>query len=90
MLPIKDCHVLESFTPAFYRVATDSLDRSVVIYDIHQSTVVLRLSFAASIQSLTCNSTEDFLYAGGSTVSIYLSSSSGDENQLCYCKSYRR
>ena len=40
-LPIKDCHVLESFTPAFYRVATSSLDRSVVIYDIHQATVVL-------------------------------------------------
>ena len=61
-LSIKDCHVLESFTPAFYRVATGSLDRSVVIYDVHQATVVLRLSFPASIQSLmTCNLTQDFL-----------------------------
>ena len=89
-LSIKDCHVLESITPAFYRVATGSLDRSVVIYDVHQATVVLRLSFPASSQSLTCNSTQDFLYAWDSTVSIHLSSNSGDENQLCYCKSYRR
>ena len=80
MLSIKDCHVLESFTPAFYRVATGSLDRSVVIYDIHQATVVLRLSFPASIQSLIYNSTQDFLYALGSTVSIYLSNNSGDGN----------
>ena len=69
-LPIKDCHVLESFT--CLRVATGSLDRSVVIYDIHQATVVLRLSFPASIESLTCNSTQDFLCAGGFTGSIYL------------------
>ena len=72
--------MLESFTPAFYRVATGSLDRSVVIYDIHQATVVLKLSFPASIQSLIYNSTQDFRYAWGSTVSIYLSNSSGDEN----------
>ena len=79
-LSVKDCRVLESFTPAFYRVATGSLDRSVVIYDVHQATVVLRLSFPASSQSLNYNSTQDFLYTLGSTVSIHLSSNSGDEN----------
>ena len=62
--------MLESFT--CLRVVTGSLDRSVVIYDVHQATVVLRLSFPASIESLTCNSTQDFLCAGGSTGSIYL------------------
>jgi WD40 repeat protein len=71
-LPIKYCHVLESFAFASYRVATGSLDRSVVIYDVHQATIVLRLSFPASIESLTCNSTQDFLNAEGPTVSIYL------------------
>jgi hypothetical protein len=39
-LPIKDCHVLESFT--VYRGASGSLDRNAVIYDVHQATVVLR------------------------------------------------
>jgi len=36
---------------------------TAVIYDVHQTTLVLMLLFPASIQSLmTCNSTQDFLY----------------------------
>jgi len=69
-LPIKGCQVLESFTSL--RVVTGSLDRSVAIYDVHQASIVLRLSFPASIESLTCNSTQDFLCAGSSTGPIYI------------------
>ena len=43
-----------------------------MIYDVHHTIVVLRLSFPASIESLTCNSAQDFLCAGSSTASIYL------------------
>ena len=76
ILPIKDWHVLESFT--CLRVATTgSLGRSVVIYDVYQATVVLRLSFPVSIESLlTCNSTQDFLYAGSPLSPSIISSTS--------------
>jgi len=49
---------------------------TAVIYDVHQTTLVLMLLFPASIQSLmTCNSTQDFLYVRDSIDSRLISES---------------
>ena len=53
------------------------LHRGDTVYDVYQATIVLTLSFSASIESvMTCNSTQDFLYVWDSIDSRLIGESS--------------
>jgi WD40 repeat protein len=67
---VKDLFVRSSF--ASLRVVTCSLDRSVVVFDVHAGRQCLRVSLPQSLESLTCNPTSDFAFAGSSGGEIYI------------------
>lgn len=69
-MPIKDSYVLDSLTTL--RVLTCSLDRTVVLYDVLQSQLCLRVSLPHALESLTCNATQDLVCAGSSNGSVYI------------------
>ncbi len=54
------------------RVATCSMDRTVVIYDILASKQVLRISLPLSLESITCNPGEDVLCIGSTNGTIFV------------------
>jgi WD40 repeat protein len=69
-LPIKDCILFDTLTTT--RVLTCSLDRTIVLYDVLQAQVCLRVTLPQSLESLACNATQDLVCAGASNGSIYL------------------
>lgn len=69
-MPIKDSFVMDSLTTL--RVLTCSLDRTVVLYDVLQSQLCLRVSLPHSLESLTCNANQDLVCAGSSNGSVYI------------------
>ena len=48
------------------------MDRTIVLYDVLQARVCLRVSLPHSLESLTCNPTEDLVCAGASNGVIYI------------------
>lgn len=69
-LPIKDCILFDTLTTT--RVLTCSLDRTIVLYDVLQAQVCLRVSLPHSLESLACNPTQDLVCAGASNGSVYI------------------
>jgi WD40 repeat protein len=69
-LPIKDCVLFDTLTTL--SVLTCSLDRTLVLYDVLQAHVCLRLSLPHSLESVTCNPTQDLICAGASNGSVFL------------------
>lgn len=69
-LPIKDMVVLDSVTTL--RVLTCSLDRTIVLYDVLQAQICLRVSLPQALESLAINSTQDLLCAGSSSGAVFL------------------
>lgn len=69
-LPITDM-VMIGASPLTLRSFTCSLDRAVVLYDIHGATQIFRLSLSEPIESLACNASEDTVLAGSSSGRIY-------------------
>jgi hypothetical protein len=59
------------------------------VYDVHQETIVLTLSFSASIESvMTCNSTQDFLYVWNSIDSRLIGESRLNQVMLSSLSTY--
>eukprot|EP00597_Dinobryon_sp_UTEXLB2267_P001473 CAMPEP_0170069512 /NCGR_PEP_ID=MMETSP0019_2-20121128/8160_1 /TAXON_ID=98059 /ORGANISM="Dinobryon sp., Strain UTEXLB2267" /LENGTH=346 /DNA_ID=CAMNT_0010277577 /DNA_START=494 /DNA_END=1531 /DNA_ORIENTATION=- len=54
------------------RVATASLDRTVVLYDISADTVCARISLPQSLEAIACSPLQDLLCVGSSQGSIFL------------------
>lgn len=69
-LPIRDCILFDTLTTT--RVLTCSLDRTVVLYDVLQAQVCLRVTLPHSLESVACNVTQDLVCAGASNGDIYL------------------
>lgn len=69
-LPIKDMHVLESLGSTI-RVVTCSLDKTIVMYDVHAGRQCLRLSMSDPLESIVCNPGEDFIIAGSTDGRIF-------------------
>lgn len=69
-LPVKDCVLFDTLTTL--RVLSCSLDRTLVLYDVLQGQVCLRVSLPHSLESVTCNPTQDLVCAGASNGTIYL------------------
>lgn len=74
-LPIRDIIVIGSGF-GVCRIVSCSLDKTVAIHDVHTSKQCIRLSFPQSLESVTMNSTEDFIFVGSSFGNIYISSMS--------------
>lgn len=69
-LPVKDLYLMDSLS--FLKAVTCSLDRTVVVYDIHAGNFCMRISLPEPLLSITCNPNEDYLVTGSSTGDIFL------------------
>ena len=68
-LPIKDMHVVDAL--GVIRVITCSLDKTIVMYDVHNGQQCLRLSLPEALEAVVSSPSEDFIMAGGSSGSIF-------------------
>lgn len=69
-LSVKDILLLGSMTSL--RIASCSADRTMVIQDVHSGKQCLRVSLPHSLESIACNTTEDFIFLGASNGNIYI------------------
>ena len=63
--------VLINSSPLNIRVLTCSLDRALVLYDVHPNRQVLRLGLPEPLESVCINGTESLIFAGSSSGVIY-------------------
>jgi len=73
-LPVTDftcIPVAQSYSSSVFRIASVSLDQSVVLYDVFAGTVVLKTGLGVALESVCMNHTEDYLFVGGANGSIY-------------------
>jgi pre-rRNA-processing protein IPI3 len=69
-LPIQDAILLDSL--ASVRVVTCSLDKTLVMYDVHSGTQCLRISLPEALESIACNPGGDIVCVGSSVGSIFV------------------
>jgi WD40 repeat protein len=69
-LPVTDMSVIGS-SPQAIRTLTSSLDRSIVLFDVHAGRQIFRLGLPEPIESVAINGTEDIVFAGSSSGNIY-------------------
>lgn len=65
------------------RVFTCSLDRSLVLYDVHRGVQVMRIGLGQSLECLVCNPTEDFCFVGSSSGQIFAVDMSIAASNVC-------
>jgi len=53
------------------RVFTCSLDRSLVLYDVHRGVQVMRIGLSQGLECLVLNPTDDFCFVGSSSGNIF-------------------
>jgi pre-rRNA-processing protein IPI3 len=68
-LAVKDMAMIGNMSVK--RVASCSLDRSVVIHDIYSNSIVLKISLPHSLESICVSHMEDYLIAGSSSGHIF-------------------
>jgi len=81
-LAIKDLLIQATFST--FRVFTGSIDRSVVLYDVFSSSQLMRVSLDESVECLSLNPTQDFLFAGSFSGQIFVVDLSVAAANLCH------
>ena len=69
-LAIKGMHIVECGSSV--RVFTCSMDRNVVIHDIHTNKQCHRLAMPQALESLVCTAAGDYAFVGGSSGTVFV------------------
>ncbi len=68
-LPITDMVLIDSYS--VFRVASCSLDRTVHIFDIHANKSITKHILVQPVQSISINSTFDYIFCGSTVGNVY-------------------
>lgn len=71
------------------RVFTCSLDRSLVLYDVHRGVQVMRIGLSQGLECLICNPTEDFCFVGSSSGHIFAVDLSIAASNVCQVRMHQ-